>query len=110
MTDKYLAALSAHRGGSLFSQLNHLRIAGVLAIAADRHLAQEAGRDVPMLTIFGDDRNGLLIIAGEHSNQRRTAFRLKSDTVADLEVPASANARASGLEIVVAPRSGGLNQ
>ena len=94
---------------SFFSQLNYLRVAGTRLISG-LHLAQEAGRDVPMLAIFGDDRNGLLIIAGEHSNQRRTAFRLKSDTVADLEVPASASARASGLEIVVAPRSGGLNQ
>ena len=46
----------------------------------------QGGRDIPTLTIVGDDRNGLLIIAGEHSNQRWTAFRLKSDTVADLEV------------------------
>ena len=39
-----------------------------------------------MLSIPGDSRNGFLVIAGEHPNQRETAFPLKSDAVADVEV------------------------
>src|SRR5438093_11795946 len=70
---------------SFFYQSNYLR-AGGMSVVSGRCFAQEARRHVPMLAIFGDDRNGLLIIAGEHSNQRLTAFRLKGDAVADLEV------------------------
>ena len=39
-----------------------------------------------MLSIIYDDRNRLLIVAGQHAGQERATSRLKGDTIADLEL------------------------
>ncbi len=39
-----------------------------------------------MLSVIGDDRNRLPIVAGQHADQWRATSGLKGDTIADLEL------------------------
>ena len=44
---------------------------------------QKAGRDVPVLSIVGDNRDCLLVVAGQHTRYWWAPIRLKGDAVAN---------------------------
>ena len=66
-------------------QLNHVRWATVGSLRTINAL-QQSGSDVPVLPAFGDNCNRLLVVACEHANQKRPAFRLKRNTITDPEL------------------------
>src|SRR5438552_4547852 len=47
--------------------------------------AQEPRRHIPALTVVGDDRDGLPIVASQQAHDAAVAIRLKGDAIADLE-------------------------
>ncbi|MGH8499388.1 MAG: hypothetical protein ACRERV_11370 [Methylococcales bacterium] len=48
--------------------------------------AQQSGRDVPVLTTFGDNCHRLFVVAREHSNHHRPVVRLKRNAIPDPEL------------------------
>jgi transposase len=48
-----------------------------------RHPLQKAWRDVPALSVLGDNADGLLVVAGDHSRHRRPSVGMKGDPFAD---------------------------
>src|SRR3954466_12198772 len=85
--------LSAHRLAvrsgrtSALAQQDHVRPGAALALALERHgLAEEGGGDVPLPSLVGDDRHGLLVVARQHALDRPLSRRLEADPIADLEL------------------------
>ena len=71
-------------GASLLVHGNYVDVAEFRAAGLFRP-TQEARGDVPTLSRVGDDRNRLLVVAGEHSDHNRTTLRLKRNAITDLE-------------------------
>src|SRR6266496_3691441 len=70
---------------SLPVQLNHIRRRVVTTLRAI-NAAQQSGSDVPVLTAFSDNCNGLFVVAREHANLKRPTFRLKRNPIANTEL------------------------
>src|SRR6266705_4358973 len=66
-------------------QLNHIR-RSVLATLRAINGAQQSGSDVPVLAAFSDHCNSPFVVACEHTNLKRPTFRLKRDTITNLEL------------------------
>ena len=50
------------------------------------HPVEQTRRDVPPLAAFGDDGDGLFVVAREYADQQGSAFGLKRNPVADREI------------------------
>jgi hypothetical protein len=49
-------------------------------------LTEETGRDVPMLTVLSNHRDGFLVVARTNADHDRSVIGLKRDAITDLEV------------------------
>src|ERR1051325_7173944 len=75
----------AHFQHLLPVQLNHISCRVVGALSAI-NATQQPGSDVPVLPAFGNNCYCLFVVAREHTNLHRPAFRLKRNTITEPEL------------------------
>src|SRR2546426_333678 len=76
---------SAAPGRSLLPKLNDVG-RDVFRCVRAVSSPQEPWSNIPTLAAVRDDGNGLSIVAGQHTEQDWMAFRLKGDSISDLEL------------------------